>query len=378
MNESQRAARAYKRFNTEKETGREPEKPVVKKKNSPEISSGDFHGFIKRGNAGNPYRKAAKLLLLLGKEQAATVLGHLSEEEIEKITAEIAGIRRIEKAEAELLLDSFGKAAREASAVNGGPEVAREMLTRAFGSDKCDAVIGKVIPFAGQKPFSFLEDLEGQQIFLLLRKESAAVIAIVMSFLTKRKGGELLKMLSPSLQVETVQRIGRLKEVSPSVVASIENSLQERLRAQGAVVTEELDGQNALAAILKQMDFREGERIIDTISVSDPRLKNDISKLLFTAEDLLRIHDLAMQRVLRDFEEREIALVLKGCPEDIVQKLLSNISDRRKMLVRSEQELLGAVRKSDVEKARSGFLDYVRKQIEGGEIILSGDDNPLV
>lgn len=367
MNDRKRASDAYGKF------GKQKGDPA----SSPE-PSGNFKGFLKTGTSGSPYRRAAKLLLLLGKEQASAILGHLQQEEIEKITLEIAGIKRIEKEEARHLLEEFGKAAGEAAAVKGGVDVARAMLSRAFGEERGTQILGKVVPFGGEKPFSFLEDIESQQIFMLLRRESPAVIAIVLSFLSGRKSGELLKMLSPTLQVETVRRLGRMSEVAPSVVASVEASVRERLHAQGRMVTEEIDGQAALAGILKQMDFREGERIIGTLDAADPKLGEEISRRLFTAEDLLRVADRDMQRILRDFEDREIALLLKGEREEICGKLLDNISERRRELVRTERELLGKVRRSETDRSRQDFLEYVRRLIERGEVVLAGGENPLV
>jgi flagellar motor switch protein FliG len=377
MSDPKRAAMAYGRFGKTEKPGKEGN--VEKdKEQSPSDESSSLRGFLKKGIAGNPYRKAAKLLLLLGKEQAARILAHFSTDEIEKITREIAGIKRIDKEEAKLLLDQFGKAEDKAKAVSGGVEVARSMLEKAFGRDKGDALLEKVIPFGGEKPFSFLEEIESQQIFLLLRRESAAVIAIVLSFLSRKKSGEIVKMLSPSLQVETVRRLARMERVSPSVVASIEMKLQERLHAQGRVVTEEVDGQAVLASILKQMNFREGERILDTLGEGDVALKEQISKRLFTVEDLLRISDRDMQRVLRDFEDREIALLMTEQNDEVKEKLFSCISDRRKLFVQSELEILGPLRRDEVDKARNDFLAYVRRLVERGEIVLSDDHNPLI
>jgi flagellar motor switch protein FliG len=169
-----------------------------------------------------------------------------------------------------------------------------------------------------------------------------------------------------------------MKDVSPSVVASIEGKVRERLHAQGRQVTEEIDGQSALANILKQMDFREGERIIESLDDPGSSLKKEIAKRLFTGEDLLRIGDRDMQRILRDFEDREIALLLKGSTSAIEEKLVSNVSDRRKELIRSEREMLGQLRRSEIDRSRQDFLEYVRKLIERGEVVLADGENPLI
>jgi flagellar motor switch protein FliG len=376
MKDPKRAAKAYGRF--EKKSGNPDPKQKTKGEDGSFPRETEIRGFLKTGTEGNPFRKAAKLLLLLGKDQAAAILSHFEQVEIEKITLEIAGIKRIEKEEAKLLLESFGKAASGAVAVSGGVNVAKAMLNRAFGAEKGAKILGKVVPFGGEKPFAFLEDIEGQQIFMLLRKESSSVISIVLSFLSGKKAGEIIKMLSPVMQVETVRRLGRMKDVSPSVVASIEGKVRERLHAQGRQVTEEIDGQSALANILKQMDFREGERIIESLDDPGSSLKKEIAKRLFTGEDLLRIGDRDMQRILRDFEDREIALLLKGSTSAIEEKLVSNVSDRRKELIRSEREMLGQLRRSEIDRSRQDFLEYVRKLIERGEVVLADGENPLI
>lgn len=337
-----------------------------------------MEGFLKKGLTGDPYRRAAKLLLLLGKEQAAQVLRHFNPEEIEKITRQIAGIKRIEKSEAETLLQEFGAAEKQVSAGKGGADVARQMLIRAFGDERGGEIISRVLPFGGEEPFSFLEDIEGSQIFMLLRKESAAVIAIVISYLSKNKSGEIIKMLSADLQVETLRRLGRMKEVSPSVVASIETKLRERLHRQGVQVTEELDGSERLAAILKHMDFRRGEELLEDIDPAGSGIGKKVSEKLFTMADIVRLEDLDLQRVLRDYDEGELARILKGCDEAVEEKLLANISDRRKTLVRSERELLGPMRRSEVDELIRDFLHYLRDGITRGDLRLIDPDNPVV
>ena len=335
-------------------------------------------GFLKKGVSGDPYRRAAKLLLLLGKEQAAEILRHFDQEEIEKITHQIAGIKRIEKPEAELILQEFGRAEKQISAGKGGADVARQMLIRAFGEERGTQIVSKVIPFGGEQPFSFLEEIDGSQLFMLLRKESPAVIAIVMSYLSKKKSGEIIKSLSADLQVETLRRIGRMKEVSPSVVASIETKLRERLHRQGVQVTEDVDGKERLAAILKHMDIRKGEELLQDLDPSEGGIGKEVSEKLFTTADIVRIEDTDLQRVLRDYDEGELARILKGCSEEIEDKLLSNISDRRRELVKSERDFLGPMRRSEVDQFVGDFLHYLREEINRGDVRLSNPDNPYV
>src|SRR6056297_3206922 len=330
------------------------------------------NGFLKTGFG---HKKAAKLLLLLGKEQAAVVLKHLSQDEIEKVTGEISKIKRIERPEAEKILEEFGDIAGDLAAnPRGGVETAREMLTSSFGEDKANEILGKVHPYSGNRPFAFLNDMDYQQIMLLLRKEPVHVMSIVLSYLVPNKASQVLESLPPEVQQQAVKRIARMGQVSPEVLSSVEESLRERIRTQGKIITEDIDGQAVLADILKNLPLQDENRILDNLHEENSSLADEIRERLFSVESVLEIPDKQLQELLHKYPDRDIATILKGKTEELADKVLRNVSQRRQQFIRSEREQLGPMKRSEVDRVTKDFMAFIRSQAEQGEVTLERDE----
>jgi len=325
------------------------------------------------------YSKAARFLMLLGKEEAAKVMKHLEEEEIAGITKEIAQIDKIESNEATKILEEFGYLLKTQDLVaRGGLAMAEAILRKAFDEDKATALVNKLKNRTAPHPFSFLMDLDFEQVRLLLKNESAPVLTAILPHLSPDRAAEVLYSLDEELQLQIVKRMARLKEISPEVLRQAEGSLKERIRAQGQIVTEEVDGQAVLAEILRNMKYANEREIMEQLELSEPALAKEIEKKLLTMDVLLRINDKDLQSVLRDFSDNELALLCKGLNEKQVTQIRSNLSARRWASIIAESEDIGAVFRSEVDKAVEDFLDYIKLQKEQGEISIIKDGDKVV
>lgn len=325
------------------------------------------------------YSKAARFLMLLGKEEAAKVMKHLDEEEVAGITREIAQVDKIEPNEAAKILEEFGYLLKTQDLVaRGGVAMAEAILRNAFDDDKATVLINKLKNRTAPHPFSFLMDLDFEQVRLLLKDESAPVLTAILPHLSPDRAAEILLSLDEELQLQIVKRMARLKEISPEVLRQAEGSLKERIRAQGQIVTEEIDGQAVLAEILRNMKYTNEREIMEQLELTDPALAKDIEKKLLTMDVLLRINDKDLQSVLRDFSDNELALLCKGLNDKQVAQIRNNLSARRWASIVAESEDMGAVFRSEVDKAVEDFLDYIKLQKEKGEISIIKDGDKVV
>ncbi|MCK5007067.1 MAG: flagellar motor switch protein FliG [Spirochaetales bacterium] len=325
------------------------------------------------------YSKAARFLMLLGKEEAAKVMRHLDEEEVAGITKEIAQVDKIESNEAIKILEEFGYLLKTQDLVaRGGIAMAEAILRKAFDEEKATVLVNKLKNRTAPHPFSFLMDLDFEQVRLLLKDESAPVLTAILPHLSPDRAAEVLHSLDEELQLQIVMRMAKLKEISPEVLRQAEGSLKERIRAQGQIVTEEIDGQAALAEILRNMKYTNEREIMEQLELTEPALAKDIEKKLLTMDVLLRISDRDLQSVLRDFSDNELALLCKGLNEKQVAQFRSNLSTRRWASIVAESEDIGAVFRSEVDKAVEDFLDYIKLQKEKGEISIIKDGDKVV
>ena len=336
-------------------------------------------GFVKEVTRDQGYRKAAEFLTLLGRDEAARVMKHLSEDEVAGIADQIARITSIEKDKARKLLEEFGYIARTKDLVSrGGLDTAQDILVAAFGEEKGHTILNRIRARTVPHPFSFLLDLDPDQVFLMLKDESPAAVATILPHIEPGLAAQLLARYDPRMQVQIAARVARVERVSPDVLQRVEEALRDKARNQGSVVTREIDGRAALAEILQCMDVVGENAILEELSTENAELSEEIKRRLLTMDVVLSMSDVDLQSVLRDYEDREIALILRGVSEEIGARILTSVSSRRREAIRSEDTFVGSAQRSDVPRATQEFLDYLRKQNAEGAIRLVRDRDDLV
>lgn len=339
----------------------------------------DAGGFLKL-TEGKIDKKAARLLLLLGKHEAARVMEKLKPDEVEDLARQIASINRVDALEAKNLLEEFKDrvGSIEARRVSGGIEAARLILTSAFGGEKAKEIIARAVPESQPKPFSFLYDLPFNQVAGLLRKENPTTLSLVMTFLDPKQASRLLESLPNDQRSAIVLRMARTQKVSVNVVSAVEENLKEKLKVIGRDESEDLDGRSALAAILRHMDIEDEKRLLECLRAEEPDLAEQVKEKLYTMDSILHLRERDLQDLLLEMKERDIALLLKGQCSDIKNCINNALTSRRRLLVSDESDLLGPVPKSDADAASKSFIDRLRAAEEQGLIIIHRDEEDLI
>jgi flagellar motor switch protein FliG len=353
------------------------------------ISAGDAEGLLKTPGPEEPvgdskYRRVAKFLILIGGDKAAEILSHLDEDQVEAISREIVTIRFISPEEKADVLKEFksllSASYRYAGTASGGIEEARRLLYTAFGPEKGEAVLNKSVPATRRSPFGFLEELKAEQIVLLLKDEPPPVMALILSRLSPKFTASVLANTPPERKLDVVRRIARMGASPPDVLEQVAEALRKKARAfaDPGAETMELDGMNTLAEILKHGDYSFGDRILEELEDEDPELSKDLKERLYTLDDLIKAQDKPLQEKLRTMTDRDLALLLKGKQPDFAEKILSNLSSQRRLTVREEGEILGAVPRKDVDAVTQDFLAWFRRSREEGHILLMDSEDMVL
>ncbi|MDR0524904.1 MAG: flagellar motor switch protein FliG [Spirochaetaceae bacterium] len=332
------------------------------------------------------YRRVAKLLILIGPEEAAPILSHLDPEQVEILSKEIAVTRGVTAEEAAAILIEFrsllsGSAKYSAQAV-GGVTAARELLHTAFGPEKGEALLRRTVPAAAAARFAFLEDLTGEQLMVLFKDESLPAEALVLSKVSPKLAGEVLNNSPPQRKIELIRRIAHLDKTSPEVLERVAAALKEKVKrlkeAVGPQTDTEIDGLNVLSAILKSSDPSFGERILQEFGSEDPYLQADLKERLNTLDDVIKAEDRAIQTKLFSMTDQEIVLLLKNRSPEFTEKVLSNMTAERRSYIKDEADILGPVLRRDADKVAKEFLDWFREKREKGEILLINDTDVVI
>lgn len=319
------------------------------------------------------YRRVAKFLVIVGIDEAAKILPHLTEEQTEKIIPEIASIQKITPEESASILEEFESLVEKARE-EGGLETARNILTKAYGSEKAEDMLKKSVKYPDGKPFDYLSDANAERIKVLIDGESDAVKSLVLSQIEPKKAAKVINLMDVDDKKKIVLRLAKMKPVAPEVLAEIDRSLHEKLLTQNTENSQNMDGRGVLAQILKRMNPSVENSIINTLSEQDPELGEDLRKRLFTEEDVIGSDDRFIQNYLHDMEDRDISVLIYGKNDAFREKILSNVSKNRRRVILDEESMIHHLTKSDSEKMTSSFYSVLRRAWENGDLRVSGRD----
>ena len=323
----------------------------------------------------NIYRRVAKFLLLIGVDEAAKVLPHLTEEQTEKIIPEIASIRSVEPDEARAILEEFQSLVKQARE-DGGVDTARTILEKAFGSVKAGEILEKTAS-AVTKPFEYLSEADSERVGFLLKDESNAVKALVLSYLKPKTSADVINALEDADKKDVILRLAKLKEVSPEIIRRVDQALQTKMNAMATSKSDSIDGKNVLAQILKRMNPDAEQDILNNLSEQDPNLGEDLRERLFTIDDIIAADDRFIQDKLRAMDEESIAYLIATKREDFREKILKNVSENRRKSILETEDFLKPMRKSDCDKVTAQFFSILRRAYEEGKLYIKGRDDDI-
>lgn len=326
------------------------------------------------GETESIYRRVAKFLVVIGVDEAAKIIPHLSDEQTEKIIPEIASIRHVPPEEAEQVIKEFESLVMKARE-EGGVDTARTILTKAYGSEKAEILLNKAVRFPDGKPFEYLDEADPDRVRILIEDESDAIQALVLSQIEPQKAAKVINGLGERAKKNVIVRLAKLRPVSPEVLRQIDKSLHEKLLTQNTENSHSLDGRGVLAEILKKMDPLSESAIISTLSDQDPELGADLRRRLFTEEDVIGCDDRYIQNKLHEMEDLDIAILLKGKNSAFTKKILLNVSKNRANSILDELEQRTQILRSESERITSQFYADLRRAWESGELIVKGRDD---
>jgi flagellar motor switch protein FliG len=203
-------------------------------------------------------------------------------------------------------------------------------------------------------------------------------LSMVMGYIEPAVASRLLESLPDEQKSSVILRMARSDSISRDVLATVETTLQDKIRLLGKENGEELDGRSALADILRYMDISDERRLLDELEEADPSLAEQVKQKLYTMDTIFHLRDQDLQEVLRSMNEKDIALMLKGQTPEISERINSSLSSRRRLLVADEGDLMGPVRRSDADAAVKEFLEKLRAGEEAGTYLIIREEADLI
>lgn len=325
--------------------------------------------------------KAAMLLISLGPERSAEIFKHLKEEEIEQLTLEIANIRTVSPEDKEKVLEEFYQICLAQEYITeGGISYAKDILEKALGTQKALEVINKLTVSLQVRPFDFVRKADPSQLLNFIQNEHPQTIALILAYLKPSQSSIVLSALPQEKQADVARRIATMDRTSPEVIKEVERILEKKL---SSLVTEDFTaagGVQSIVDILNSVDRGTEKYIMETLEIEDTELAEEIKKRMFVFEDILTLDNRSIQRFLREVDNNQLAIALKGSTEEVQKLIFGNMSKRLCEMIKEDIEFMGPVRLKDVEEAQQKIVNVIRKLEDAGEIVISrgGGDEIIV
>ncbi len=319
-------------------------------------------------------RKAAVLMAALGSERAANVLQRLGEEEIEHLSMEMASLNSVPAETTDSIFTELAVLASQDAGVAGGMDFARGVIERALGPERAAEVLGRLSARTERPPFDFLQRVPPERTAALLRSESPQTVALILASLQTTLAAQVLARLPERQQPDIAVRIARMGETSAQVVQQVEEVIRHKLTAVAEREYSAAGGTKTLAEILNHSDRTTERAVLEQLAEADQELAEEVRGMLFVFEDIVKLEERAVQQVLREADQKDLVLALRGAPENVKEIVLTNMSERGAEMIKEEMELQPPQRKRDIDAAQSRIVAVVRRLEEAGAIVIAGTE----
>lgn len=326
-------------------------------------------------------QKSAILLISLGPEKSAKIFSQLHEDEVEELTLEIANMRKISPEDKERVLEEFYQVCLAQEFISeGGISYAKEVLEKAMGSQKALEIINKLTASLQVRPFDFVRKADASQLLNFIQNEHPQTLALILSYLSASQAATILAALPQDKQADVAQRIATMDSTSPEVIKEVELVLERKLSSMVTQDYASTGGIQSIVDILLAVDRGTEKFIMETLEIQNAELADEIRKRMFVFEDIINLDSVSIQRFIREIENSDLAIALKGSTEEVREVIFANMSKRMAEMLREDMEFMGPVRLRDVEEAQQKIVNVIRKLEEAGEIIISrgGGDEIIV
>jgi flagellar motor switch protein FliG len=328
------------------------------------------------------FEKAAILMNYLGPDAAKRLLKRMEDGDIRKLLTVMGRYRIVPIQVTKRVLEEYYELISESEEYIFSDQVSsKDTIIDALGEERARGVLGHLNVSSSNRPtLESLEVVDAKSLANFLIHEHPQTVSVILAHLEPEKKGEVLKRLPETLQAEVVLRMANLDHVAPELIAEVDRVLKDELANIGTVEQAALGGVQPVAEMLNVMDKNTEKAIMSRIEERDPILAEEIRKLMFVFEDIVKIDDKGIQTLLKEVPNDKLLLALKTANEEIKNKIFKNISQRAAQLLKDDLSNMGPSRLSDVEGAQVEIVNVARRLESEGKILIArgGSEDALV
>lgn len=324
-------------------------------------------------------QKAAILLLAFGEEISAEIFKHMNDFEIKRVGSAMSRLGRVDSDAIDTVMQEFYIILQSNKKYFlGSNDFTRKLIQSAFRNDQANSLIDE-LSLQTNATLESLELIDPKTLANFLRNEHPQTMALILAHLNPKNFGETLKLLPESLHTELILRVASLESVSPEIIDEVDDVLRNEIQKLGNVTSSKVGGVDPIVEMLNLMDKATEENILDRLEERDPDLAENIRKLMFVFDDLVKIDDRGIQTILREVKPEQLKLSLKTASESVKELIFKNMSARAVENLKDELAVMGPAKISDVEQAQFSIVQIARRLSDEGKIVIAATgENMLV
>lgn len=318
-------------------------------------------------------QKSAILLMAMGEEFTASFFKKMDENTIKKIGRYMSKIFFVPPDVLNSVMDEFARNYETDRSINmSGKSFLKQVADKTSGESAVREAFKSIERENENAPFGELAYLPAKSVINVFKNEHPQTIALVLSNLPQEKAAEILCLFPDEIKADIAFRILQIGEVQNNIIMDLDEIIKNEIKSMGTGSTKKINGIDALAGILNEVDGKTEKSIMLHIEKEDVDLAEKIRQKMFLFEDLIKVDDKSFREILKNIGNDVIIKALKTASEDMKQKIFNNLSERAAEMLKEDLEVLGPVRLKEVEENQQLIIKAAKKLEAEGRIVLSG------
>ncbi|MDF7800923.1 FliG C-terminal domain-containing protein [Pontiellaceae bacterium B1224] len=261
-------------------------------------------------------------------------------------------------------------------AVHGNDSLAVGLLSKVVGEQQAASML-ELGQMAGNR-FGALVSRKPEEIARMLAAESSSVVAVVMRFLPSQLASETLSHISEDVRRKVVLQIATAELPSERVIDQIEQQLVSRLPASVKRKQDDKERIDSLVSIMQRSSKEVADAMLEELSKQDSALADLVRDRMFVFEDIARLDDAAVRRIMQELETGILSTALRKASDEVRNRFLSNMSRRAADGLQEEMEYAGKMPFSEVLAKQKEVVQVARTLAEQGEIKIGSSEEEYV
>ena len=314
-------------------------------------------------------QRAAALMLALGKENGAGIWEQLAFDEVKELSTTMAQLGQVPAPVVEHLLLQFSSEVSTISSLHGSFETTERLLDGILPPERLKEVMEDIRGPSGRTMWDKLANVSETVLANFLKNEYPQTVAVILSKLRSEHCARVLSALPQDFAIDVIQRMLKMEQVQKDIINEIENTLKNEFM-NNIARSQKRDPHETMADVFNAFDRTTEESILTQLDMVAPESAERIRALMFTFDDLANLIPSSVSVLVRNADKRQMALALKGAPEEMKQIFLKAMTERAAKMLREDMASMGPVRSRECEEAQTALVRLAKLLADRGEIVL--------